>query len=227
MERQQFRKLVCAIVHALTRTEYSGLEHLPEAGGIIVATNHISQMDTAVLLCNPRRPDITALIGDSYRKYPFFNWVVESAGAIWLDRKNADFTAVKLAGEALQAGKALGIAPEGTRSKVVGLLEGKQGTALIALKYNVPIVPVGISGTYKSVYRAFTLRQPRIQVRFGPPLMPAVLPDETKSQAVARLTEDMMLRLAALLPEELRGFYRDHPGLANAIALTEAAGPAA
>lgn len=223
MERVKFRKLVCSILHALTEVEYEGLEHLPESGGFIVATNHISQMDTVVLLCNPRRPDITALVGDSYKKYPFFSWIVNSAGAIWIDRKQADFTALKLAGEAIKAGKPLGIAPEGTRSKMVGLLEGKQGTALIALKYNAPIVPVGISGTYRSVYKAFTLQRPRLKARFGPPMYPAVNADETKSQAVARMTEEMMLRIAALLPEDLRGFYRDHPGLPEVIARTTSA----
>ncbi len=153
MTREQLQALLRFLYKHLTRTEFVGLEHLPREGGVLVVTNHISRLDVPLLFINPVRPDITALVADKYLRYPLFRFMVEVAGAIWIDRSKADFTALKQAVEVLRQGRALGIAPEGTRSSTGKLLEGKAGTVLIAQKANVPIVPVGLAGHRESAQR--------------------------------------------------------------------------
>ena len=109
---------------------------------MIIATNHLSLVDTPVLFDNPRRPDITALVTTKYMKYPFVKWFINSGEGIWIDRDTADFGAFRKAVEALKRGWAVGISPEGTRSHDGQLQEGKPGAVLLALRSNVPIVPV-------------------------------------------------------------------------------------
>ncbi|MCX8024524.1 MAG: 1-acyl-sn-glycerol-3-phosphate acyltransferase [Thermanaerothrix sp.] len=211
MSREQLQALLRFLYKHLTRTEFVGLEHLPREGGVLVVTNHISRLDVPLLFINPVRPDITALVADKYLRYPLFRFMVEVAGAIWIDRSKADFTALKLAVEVLRQGRALGIAPEGTRSSSGKLLEGKAGTVLIAQKANVPIVPVGLAGTEKALKSLLTLRRGKITARFGPAFRLPPLDPSNRQEDLRRQTDEIMCRIAVLLPESYRGYYANHP----------------
>ncbi|NMC84718.1 MAG: 1-acyl-sn-glycerol-3-phosphate acyltransferase, partial [Anaerolineaceae bacterium] len=134
----------------LTDTQFVGVENIPSSGGLLVATNHLSRMDIPVLFMIPNRPEMTALVTTKYLKHPLIRWFIVSANGIWLDRDTADFGAFRAAVKALEEGKAVGISPEGTRSKIGQLQEGKPGVALLALRAHVPIVPVAITGTIGS-----------------------------------------------------------------------------
>lgn len=218
LERNKLQRFVAFLISHLTRTEYYGVEHLPKRGGFLVATNHISRLDIPVLFVNPVRADITALVADKYLKNPFIRWFAVKAGGIWLDRSKADFTAFGQALATLQSGRALGIAPEGTRSSKRQLLEGKSGVVLLAHRGRVPIVPVGITGTETALARIFTFRTARIQVRFGAPIHLPPFSRENREEDLQRQTEEIMCRIAALLPSEYRGFYADHPRLKEILA---------
>jgi len=209
MKREKLQRLVRFLIKNLTRAEFHDLENIPVSGGIIIATNHLNYMDTPVLFVNPRRPDITALVTTKYKKNLFMRWFTQSAQAIWIDRDAADFTAVRKASKVLAEGWALGIAPEGTRSKTGQLQEGKPGTIMLAAKAKVPIVPVGITGTEHSIKRIFQFKRPKIYVRFGPAF---TIPDFTpgdRSEELKYWTDELMRRIAVLLPEQYRGVYAD------------------
>lgn len=213
MNRQQLHAIIDPLLRTLARVEYLGLEYLPKEGPVIVATNHMSRMDTLYLFVNPARPDITALVADKYLKYPVFNIILKAGGVIWLDRDKADFTAFRKAIEVIRSGVAMGIAPEGTRSRNGQLQEGKQGTALLALKTNVPIVPVGIAGSDEYFKRLLTFRRPHLTLKFGPAFTLPPLNRDSRDEQLQQYTEEIMCRIAALLPPKHRGFYKDHPRL--------------
>jgi len=213
MNRQQLHAIIDPLLRTLARVEYLGLEYLPKEGPVIVATNHMSRMDTLYLFVNPARPDITALVADKYLKYPVFNIILKAGGVIWLDRDKADFTAFRKAIEVIRSGVAMGIAPEGTRSRNGQLQEGKQGTALLALKTNVPIVPVGIAGSDEYFKRLLTFRRPHLTLKFGPAFTLPPLNRDSRDEQLQQYTEEIMCRIAALLPSKHRGFYKDHPRL--------------
>ena len=219
MQRETLRQILSRLILGLTRTTFSGCEHLPLQGGVLVATNHISRMDTLLLFINPARTDITALVADKYKSYPVFKWILDTGGIIWLDRANADFGAVRAAVVALQQGRALGIAPEGTRSPTAQLQQAKQGIALVALKAGVPIVPVGISGSENVFSRALTLQFPKIHVNFGPAFTLPPLDRNQRDTQMQQYTDEIMCRVAAQLPEAYRGAYRDHPRLKELLAV--------
>jgi len=209
MKKETLRKLIKALVKILTRTEFIGLENIPASGGVILAINHMSHIDTLVVFINPIRSDITALVTTKYQKNLFMRWFTESARAIWIDRDVADFTAIRKASKALADGCALGIAPEGTRSKNAQLQEGKPGTIMLAIKAKVPIVPVGITGSEHSIKKILRFKRPKISVRCGQAFtIPEFKPGD-RSEELKYWTDELMRRIAALLPQEYRGVYAD------------------
>jgi 1-acyl-sn-glycerol-3-phosphate acyltransferase len=213
MKRTTLRSIVRILVKVLTRTQFVGLENIPPDGALIVATNHMHYMDIPLLFINPTREDLTALVTTKYQRHWFIRWFCETAGGIWINRDIADFNAMQASTNTLRDGRALGISPEGTRSQTAQLLQAKPGIVLLALKVGVPIVPVAITGTEKAFRRIFTLQRPRITVRFGPvfTLLPVGL--ENREQLYQQYTDEIMCRIAVLMPEKYWGYYRDHPRL--------------
>lgn len=213
MNRKTLQRIVCFLIDSLTHTEFIGVENIPAKGGVIIAINHLNYIDTPVLFANPSRPDITALVTTKYQKNAFINWFTESAEGIWINRDIADFSAIRKASKVLAEGVALGIAPEGTRSKNAKLQQGKPGTIMLAAKTKVPIVPVGITGTESWLDSFKRLRKPKITVRCGEAF---TIPEFKRGERSADLkywTEELMKRIAALLPEQYRGVYADIPKL--------------
>lgn len=218
MKRDTLRSILMTIFNAVADIEFCGTQHLPPEGGLLIATNHMSRADTLLLFLNPARKDITALVADKYKKYPVFNWILNVGGIIWLDRDKADFGAFRLAADVLKSGVALGIAPEGTRSQNGQLQEGKPGTALLAQKTGVPIVPVAIAGTEEFFRRLFTLRRPQIKITFGPAFTLPPLDRSNRDESLNKMTEEIMARIAVLLPPKYWGFYKDSPRLQEMLA---------
>ena len=205
--------MLILLFHAIAKLEFVGGENIPAQGGIILATNHMSRLDIPLLFLNPPRPDITALVTDKYQSYPFFKWFTETAEGIWIDRTKADFTAFRQAAEVIKAGKALGIAPEGTRSDTASLLEAKEGTALLAIRTNTAVVPVAIAGSENAVSQFKRLRRAHIVTHFGVPIPPPTLTRENREAALQRFTDEIMCQMAAMLPPSYHGFYAGHPRL--------------
>ena len=148
LRRRNLYNLLKFAFRLITKTKYEGVENIPSQGPFIMATNHISRLDTPVLFLNPVRPDITALVTTKYMDYPFMRWFVETGGGIWLDRTKADFSAFGQAAEILAQGRPLGIAPEGTRSTNSQLLEAKPGAVLLAHSLNARAEPVATVSLY-------------------------------------------------------------------------------
>lgn len=223
MKANNLRRLINFLMGVLTETKFIGSENIPDSGGVLIATNHISRMDIPVLFTIPNRPEMTALVTTKYLKHPLIRWFIVTAKGIWLDRDTADFSAFRSATQALSQGKAIGIAPEGTRSKNAQLLEGKPGTALLALRAHVPIVPVAITGTAGAFKKAVTFQKPHITARFGELIPAPVLDHNARDTQLQALTDEIMCRIAAMLPEENRGFYQNHPRLKELLKAQNAA----
>ena len=213
MKRETLQSIMRALLTRLAKVEFCGAQHLPKQGGLLVTTNHMSRMDTLYLFLNPARDDITALVADKYKKYPVFNWILNTAGIIWLDRDKADFAAFRVAVDVLKSGVALGIAPEGTRSRIGQLQEGKPGTVLLASRSGVNIVPVGIAGS-ESYFKSLTsLRRPHLRLTFGPAYTLPPIDRNNRDESLKQMTDEIMCRIAILLPPQYWGFYKDHPRL--------------
>ena len=217
MKRTTLYKIIRFCINNLTRTEFVDAHYVPpmssSGGGVLLATNHMSRLDIPVLMMVPNRTDVIALVADKYKQSAFFTFIVNTSGCIWLDRDKADFAAMRAAAEYMQKGGALGIAPEGTRSQVGMLQEGKAGTALLAIKAGVPIVPIGIAGSESGMSKLYKLQRPHIVVRFGPPFTVPPVDRDDREGWLQFTTEEIMCRIAALLPPQYHGFYANHPRL--------------
>jgi len=218
MKSHRLRSIIGFLLKLLTQTEFIGVENIPPEGGVLIACNHMSRLDIPVLFITPNRPEITALVTTKYLKYPLLRWFIVTAEGIWLDRDTADFSAFRKAVEALKQGKALGIAPEGTRSQTAKLIEGKPGTALLALRTGVPIVPVAIVGTEDGMSKLLRLKRPRITAEYGKPIIPPKLDRSNREGQLQNLTDEVMCRIAAMMPQKYHGFYADHPRLKELLA---------
>lgn len=217
MKKDTLQRIMYYLFDHIIVTKFYGTENIPKEGGIIIATNHMSRMDIPFLFVNPVRKDITALVADKYVSYPGISWFAKTAGAIYIDRDRADFSAFREAQKLIKDGIAMGIAPEGTRSKSSELLEGKPGTILLALRSGAPIIPVGLAGTESSFRKLLRLCKPHLVARFGKPFVINDIPRENREEAMQKAVDEIMCRIAALIPPRYWGFYKDHPRLQELI----------
>lgn len=120
----------------------------------------------------------------------------------------------------MQAGNAMVIAPEGTRSRTGALIEGKPGAAYLAARSGFPVVPVAITGTEDKVIleNLKRFRKSEITLTGGQPFIIPPLPRENRDQALQAATDEIMCRIAALLPERYRGVYAEHSRLKELLA---------
>ncbi|MDQ4079109.1 MAG: 1-acyl-sn-glycerol-3-phosphate acyltransferase, partial [Chloroflexota bacterium] len=104
---------------------------------------------------------------------------------------------------------AIGIAPEGTRSKTGKLIEAKEGAAYIALKSEAWIVPMAIWGQENAIREWKQLRRPHVFVRVGEPFKLEQDPEKNRQENLEVGTRRIIHAIARLLPEEYRGYYAD------------------
>lgn len=199
--------------------EVYGIERLP-AGNFIAAANHLGRLDTAALLCIIDREDIIMPVAEKYKSQPFFRILGEAVHAVWLNRFEADYSALREILERMQKGGLLVIAPEGTRSKTEALQEGKMGVAFLASKSSYPVLPVAVTGTEdrRVLENLKRFRRLKIIVRAGDLFYVQIPKGKGREEALRQATDEIMCRIAALLPEKNRGVYADHPRLKELLA---------
>ena len=209
----QYYRFLRAIVRfgfkLLTDWEVVGLENVPAGGPFISVSNHTHSLDPLLIMGTlPRR--LYPLAAEKWRRRPVIGQLVASVGAITIRRGEVDRRALRQAVGALEQGKVLGIAPEGTRSKTGALQEGRSGAAYIACLTGVPLLPVGVIGAEKVLRELRRLRRPCVKVVIGPPFALPPLPSGTggRGKLLREHTTQIMLHIAELLPEDYRGVYR-------------------
>jgi 1-acyl-sn-glycerol-3-phosphate acyltransferase len=213
MLRNLLRSGIKFLFFVLSDFDVKGLDNIPPEGGVILAVNHLSRLDAPLIFMLLKRGDATALVADTYQENSFFRWIVEAVDGIWINRKQADFQALREAQKYLEGGGLLGVAPEGTRSNNGALMQAKIGMAYLAEKARVPVVPTAIYGTETISHKLSRLKRPKLYVQFGQPVRFPPLKQSGRSKALEKNTDEIMCQIAAMLPEAYRGAYADHPRL--------------
>jgi len=195
-----------AFFRVASRLDVRGLEHIPRTGPLIVAANHMHALDPPVVFAVvPRRQTVFA--ANKWRG-KFAGWIMQVfANAIFVERGEPDRQAIAKALEVVRQGGALGVAPEGTRSRTGGLIEGKPGTVYLASRSGAPILPVVVWGQEKAMHEWARLRRPEIHVRIAEPMRLPPGAERARSADLATYTDQLMMTLARMLPEDYRGVY--------------------
>jgi 1-acyl-sn-glycerol-3-phosphate acyltransferase len=217
------RTVLSVLFRTLYRPVVEGLDNIPATGPVILASNHLSFVDSVVIpLAVPRR--VTFLAKAEYFRGRgvrgrlsrlFFTTI----GAVPVPRgtHRAATASLDTAVEILAAGGAFGIYPEGTRSRDGRLYRGRTGVGYLALVTGAPVVPVALAGTDRvQPVGARLPRVHRVAVRFGEPLRFAHrhgTPGPTaaaSARARREVTDEVMRAIGALSGQDQADSYNTH-----------------
>jgi 1-acyl-sn-glycerol-3-phosphate acyltransferase len=196
------------------RPTVRGRENVPSTGAFIIASNHLSFIDSmAIPLSAPRRVGYLAK-AEYFTSSGLQGWFTRvlftALGALPVERDThrAAQEALDTAMTVLNAGGGFGIYPEGTRSRDGRLARGKTGVAWLALTADCPVVPVGITGTDRiQPIGASWPRPHRFTVTFGEPLtFPQHRGQAGRNRARREVTDTIMERIAELSGQEKAGW---------------------
>jgi 1-acyl-sn-glycerol-3-phosphate acyltransferase len=203
------------VARCITRVEVEGdPTAIPREGPVILASNHISNADAVVIggWLTPKLGRRIHWLGKKEMfEWPVVGWMARNGGVMPVDRGAADVEAFRLAQRVLEAGHVLMVFPEGTRSPTGELQVPKDGLAMLALRTNATIVPIGLSNTDRVWKKGSLLPRPggHATMRIGEPFrLAGLLPTGvSRKEAKGLATDLIMRRIAALLDERHRGAY--------------------
>lgn len=187
------RRVVAWLVPRLMRFRPQGLENIPEDGPFIIAANHIHALDPLIVaIIVPQH--VSFMAKEEVMHSRLLGWLVKQVGSFPVKRGKADIQAIRQALKVLATGHVLGIFPEGTRSKTGEMQAAFEGTALLAARAEVPIVPVALHGQYRlgGILRVNVGKLVRI---------PSAIAGKPTAEERAQGTEMIMQRIADLLAE--------------------------
>jgi 1-acyl-sn-glycerol-3-phosphate acyltransferase len=194
--------LVTPFMLVFVRVRVEGRANVPRRGPVILASNHRSFLDSFFIPLVMRRR-VTFVAKAEYFDDAKTAWFFRSCGQIPIRREggSASERALESATEVLHAGKVFAIYPEGTRTRDGLLHRGHTGVARLAMRDNVPVVPVGLVGTddVQPVDSRLPKLFRRVTIRFGDPIDPARYAGrEHDRMALRELTDEVMYEINQL-----------------------------
>lgn len=189
------RAICASFLRTYFREKVEGVENVPKSGAFVLTANHVSAIDPPVLgVACPRMVHFMAKA--ELFKMPLLSFLMPWLETFPVNRGAADRSAIRHALEVLAKGEAVGVFPEGHRSRTGELLAPQGGAAMLALKAGVPVIPAAICGTD----RLHTPWPTKVKVRFGQPILLGK-PDTVDKESVANGSKRIMQAIAALLDE--------------------------
>ncbi len=191
------------ILLLVSRIYLKGRHNVPKHGAYLIAANHLAWTDIPLVpLFLPRKVIYMA-------KEEYFTskiaWLVRLLGAFPVKRGEGDRQALRTADDQLKKGNVVVLFPEGTRSKTRTLAKAHAGLGMIALRSGVPVVPVAIWGS-ENILKQF---RPRVTISYGEPMVFKPKGAKMTREDIDNATEEVMRAIAAMLPPEYRGVYKE------------------
>jgi 1-acyl-sn-glycerol-3-phosphate acyltransferase len=218
MLKQVSRLTLGPLARGLFRAKIIGRSNVPKSGPVILASNHLSFIDSVVITLFAPRP-VSFLAKDSYftgkgLKGFFSRTFFRAIGAIPVTRgvgqaaQDALDSGLKL----LQEGEAFAIYPEGTRSRDGRLYRGKTGVAWLALNASVPVVPVALKGTDKvQPIGSKGIRPAKVTIQFGEPIDLSRHGKADSGRARRHATDEVMDAIASMSGQVRADGYNEPP----------------
>ena len=200
-----FRAAFWVFTHLVCRYRVRGREYVPMKGPLLIIANHLSWYDPILLGVElPRR--VRYFTKSEIFRWPIVGLLGRLTGQIPVHRGAHDHEAIEKGLAYVREGKAVMIFPEGAVEKQGRMLPAHTGTALLAVRTGVPVLPIALCGT-RRILRSFRIWFPKVDVEIGKPFIPLLPPDVSHKAGLQCIAEDMLTRIADMLPEEQRGFY--------------------
>lgn len=172
------------------RIKVNGKENLPKEGAALVCPNHVHALDTVLVVVHANRK-INVLAKEELFESGFLRFLAKVFGVYPVKQNSADLSAIKTSLKLLKNKELLLIYPEGTRNGMERGIPVKNGPMTIAIKAGVPIVPVGIKGSFK----AFS----KITINIGKPMYFNEYKDKVNDkEVVTKLTQNLMKEIVRL-----------------------------
>jgi 1-acyl-sn-glycerol-3-phosphate acyltransferase len=206
---KSIRLLTKIILRFIVKLEISGSENFPKEGAVLVVTNHLHWLDTLVaLVVMPCWG--TVLMGEKWVKVPLWGQMLrKSKSVVFVNRGKPDRRALEQALNILRAGRVFGLAPEGDYSKARSLQKGHNGAAYLASRTGVPVVPLVIYGQENLFTSLLSFKRSLVRVVFGKAFVLPGTPNHANGKQLGDYTEEIMRKLATILPPEYRGVYQE------------------
>lgn len=152
------------------RLKIIGSESIPKTGSFVIVANHSSLLDGFVLISSVK-PKVTFMSAAYLFKIPLVGNILRRVGAIPVQGKGSDIKLIKEAMKVLQTGGVLGIFPEGRIVNEKDGFSAKAGAAYLAMKADVPIIPMAIKGADKVLPAGAKFpKLNKIEVKIGKPI---------------------------------------------------------
>lgn len=184
-------KCFCKIAsHIIYRVKIEGIENLPENDAAILCPNHLHAFDSVVLGSHIKRMAY-AMAKEELFKTKFKKGFMTAMGCFPVKRGAGGEEAIKKSIDILNGGDLLIIFPEGTRNGLARGVKPKKGAALIALKAQVPIIPIGINGTFKFLSK--------ITIKIGKPIdLSKYYGEEQTAEKLQEIMDNVMNKVVEL-----------------------------
>jgi 1-acyl-sn-glycerol-3-phosphate acyltransferase len=214
------RWLIHTVLKLITRIEPIGYENLPETGSFVIAVNHLGFLDVPMAFYALDNWNLFIPVGEKWEQNPLWRWLAPHLNLIFVDRYKPDLRAMREMIKRMEDGQMLVIAPEGTRARDEKMAQGKPGVAYLASKMGWRIVPIAIIGTEDRLVidSLKHFRRAHIKLVSGKSFVLPPFPKENREALLQEYTDEIMCRIAVMLPEKNRGYYADHPRLRELLA---------
>jgi len=203
------RVVIGPVLHVMGRPKVVGLENIPPEGPAILASNHLSFIDSMYLplmidrpVVFPAKAEYFAARGPLGRLWAAY---LRSTNQLQMDREGARSAQATLeaALDLLRAGELFGFYPEGTRSPDGRLYRGRSGIGYLALNSGAPVIPVAMMGTRKMLRPGALLPRPtRIEIRIGKRMEFGHLAGEPPARARRTVADEVMRAIGELSGQE-------------------------
>lgn len=188
------------------RVDASAFASIPDEGPLIIATNHVNFLEMPILYLYFKPRVLTGIAKIEIWRNPLLRYLAHIWKPILIRRDSADVGAYQHMLQALDHGRIIAIAPEGTRSHDGKLGRASAGVVMLAAESGVPVLPVAHFGGNLVWHNLTRLRRTRFEFRVGKPMYFSRTHIATR-QDRAQAIDKLMRALASLLPEEYRGYY--------------------
>lgn len=212
------RAILITLCRVVLRMRIEGLENVPKTGPLIVVANHLHNADPLLISIAVPRP-VHYMAKKELFAVPVIGRIIRLGGAFPVDRGTADRAAIRTADLTLKQGIAVGMFPEGTRSKTGALKFALPGAAMIAQLTGAPVLPVTITGSERLPFNGETHRPDRqasharrrrgVTITIGAPFTVPTRDDDGHKLDRTEATNRLMVEIARRLPPEYRGIFAE------------------